>query len=261
MHKVLLLAVVACGSPAAAPDALVVVPHPDAALDARPDAPPVDAAFDPLACAGQPAPATALDPLPIHGTLFAIDHYQVAPVAGATVVVRRRADAGVLATLTTNASGAFATSLSSGGTPLDAYFTVDVAGYRSSRIDPGDALVGSENALLVVATEAEIARWYGDAGVSASGGTLIAATVDCAGDAISSSIAVAPSPAGIAYYDDAHQRWDASLAASTNGFALVAGPSASVTVTAHAGATTFPAQVIAAPANVLTVAVVTPHAR
>src|SRR5258706_12367132 len=165
MHKVLVVVLVACGSPAAAPDALVVIPHPDAAVGAGPDAPPD--AFDALACAGQPAPATALDPLPIHGTLFAIDHYNVASISGATVLVRRRADAGVLATVTTDASGTFATSLASGGTPLDAYFTVDVAGYRASRIDPGDALVGSGTALLVVARDAENARGAGDAGVSA----------------------------------------------------------------------------------------------
>src|SRR5207245_20946 len=150
IDMVLVLFLFAVGSLSVAPDALVVIPLPDAPVDP----PPVDATFAPLACVGQPAPATALDPLPIHGTLFAIDHYDVAPIAGASVLVRRRADAGVLATLTTNASGEFAASLASGGTPLDAYFTVDVQGYRGSRVDPGDALVGTENALLVVATDA-----------------------------------------------------------------------------------------------------------
>jgi len=79
----------ACSSPAAAPDAPSTRDAPlpiDAAVDAMPDA---GGAPD-LSCLGQPANTTAPDPLAVDGTVFAIDHYQVAPFAGASVTLHRR---------------------------------------------------------------------------------------------------------------------------------------------------------------------------
>jgi hypothetical protein len=255
MRRSFALFLAACGtSPHVAPDAR--------ALDARavdaagPDA--TDAPPDPLACLGQPAQASAPDPLPIAGKLFAIDHYQVTPVANEQVVVR--SDTDTLATATTGADGAFAASVPSGGLAVSAHFTVDVDGFRPSVIWPGDPLHGGENALLVIATDAEIARWYADAGTTPSTAALIAATVDCDAQALGgTTIAVAPAPSGITYYDSTAQVWSPQLTASTNGFALVAAPDASVTVTASAGSIAFPPHAIAVAPGALTVAVVTPH--
>ncbi len=251
---------VGCGSSANVPDAAQVhdAPRPiDAphAVDAGPDAPP-----DPLACVGQPAPTTAPDPLPITGKLFAIDHYNVTPIDGATVVVHRRADDTVIAQLQTDATGAFSTTVASGGHALAAYFTVDIAGNVQSYVDPGDPLVGGEDALLVTATSDEIARWYGDAGTTSSGTTLISVAVDCDHKVLGgTTISAAPAPTGITYYDDAAQKWNSALAASSNGYALVAGPATSSTITVHAGTTQFPAHAVAAPTGTLAVAVISPH--
>jgi len=226
-------------------------------IDAPPDAPGPD-----LACLSQPPPTTAPDPLPVEGKLFAVTNYNVAPVTGATVVLRRRGTDAVLAQATTAADGGFTMTVASGGAPVDGTFTVAAAGYRPTRVDPGDPLSGGENALMLVADDAELARWYAAAGTTFTQGspTLLTAAVDCAHDTLDgSTIEVAPAPATVTYYDATNKRWDAGLAASTNGFALVTGPASSVSVTAKLGATSLPAHAISVQANALTIAVLTPR--
>src|SRR5262249_25995014 len=151
----------ACGSSPAKPDAAVDVPRPvdamiDAMVDADPNAPD-------LSCLGMSPPATAPDPLPVAGKLFVIDHYNVTPVANATITLARKSDGGALGTATTADDGSFSTTIASGGVPVAAVLTTTVAGFRPTRVDPGDPLSGGEDALMVVASDAEVARWHTDA--------------------------------------------------------------------------------------------------
>jgi hypothetical protein len=137
--------------------------------------------------------------------------------------------------------------------------TTTVAGSRPTRVDPGDPLSGGENALMVVASDAEIARWHADANAAGDDALIVVAS-DCARKAIpGATLAVAPAPGTITYYNDAAKRWDPQLAASTNGFVLVTGAATSVGATARSGVVTFPTHTVAAPSNTLTVAVVTPR--
>ena len=194
--------------------------------------------------------------------MFAVDNYQIAPVTGATVVLRRRGTDAVIAQATTATDGSFTMSVASGGAAVDGYFTVAAEGYRPTRIEPGDPLSGGENALMLVAGDAELARWYAAAGTTFTPGTptLLTASVDCAHDTLDgSTISVAPTPATVTYYDATGKQWDAGLAASTNGFALVTEPASSVSVTARLGATSLPAHAITVQANALTIAVLTPR--
>jgi hypothetical protein len=259
-----LFAVAACGSSPAAPDA---PSHADArgldarAPDARPDGPP-DASGPDLACLGQPPPSTAPDPLPVGGKLFAVDHYNVAPVTGGTVVLRHHGSDAVLAQATTAADGSFAMTVASGGAPVDAYFAISADGYRPTRVEPGDPLSGGENALMLVAADDELARWYAAAGTTYAAGarTLITASVDCANATLGgSTVAIAPAPATTTYYDDVSKQWSASLAASTNGFALVTGAAATVTATASIGTTQLPPRTVTVPAATLTLALLPPR--
>jgi hypothetical protein len=254
-YAVLILA--ACGSSPAKPDAAADVPRPpdamiDAMVDADPDAPD-------LSCLAMPPPATAPDPLPVEGKLFVIDHYEVTPLAGAIVTVARKSDGAPLGTVTTADDGSFSTSIASGGAPVAAVLTTAASGFRPTRVDPGDPLSGGENALMVVASDAEVARWHADANAAGDDALIIVAT-DCARKAIpGATLAVTPAPAAITYYDDTAKRWDPQLTASTNGFVLVTGAATSVSATARSGATTLPSHPVAAPSGTLTVAVVTPR--
>ena len=164
-----------------------------------------------------PRPAAAdhrAQSLPVEGKLFAVDNYEVTPVNGATVVLLRRGTDAVIAEATTAADGGFTMSVASGGAPVDGYFTVGAAGYRPTRVDPGDPLSGGENALMLVASDAELARWYAAAGTTFTPGspTLITAAVDCAHATLDgSTIDVAPAPATVTYYDAIGTQWDAGL--------------------------------------------------
>jgi hypothetical protein len=254
-----LFVLAACGSSPSTPDGTLAIDTPIAI-----DAPIADAPTGPdLTCLDHAPPATAPDPLPVAGKVFASDHYQVTPVVDATVVLHRRSDDSVIAQLTTDASGAFATDVISGGVPVDAYFTITATGYPSSRIDPGDPLSGGESALLLVADASELARWYTDAGATYTPGarTLITTTVDCARSTITGSTITIQPAARVTYYNDVAKQWDATLAASTNGFALVTGASSQVTATAAWHATALPARTIVAHDAMLTIAVLTPRAR
>ncbi len=240
-------------------------PHPDAP---RPDAPipdapvldsaPVDAG-PALACLGHAASTTAADPVAVTGKVFAIDHYQVSATAGTGIALHARSNDATIATASSAADGSFAMAVESHGAPVDGYFTVTAAGALPSRIDPGTPLLGGESELLVVAADAEVARWYADAGAPyvANSGALVTVAVDCDTQPVRGATLVS-SPGNPIYYDDDAPRWDPSLTASTNGYALVVGASATTAVTASIGATQLPARTVTAPSGTLTVALLPP---
>jgi hypothetical protein len=253
----------ACGGEAAAPDA--------AEIDAREiDAREVDAAVpdaEPgadLSCLGLPPRATASDPLAVGGTVFAVHELEVAQLAGASVTIRKRGDDAVLASATTDDEGRFDATIASGGAVVDAYLVVAAAGYLATRAEPVTPLAGGEDVLLIVADSAEVGAWYATAGDAYESGmrTVITAVADCARDAVrGATVAIAPAPATITYYDDVAQAWDPRLAASSNGFALATDAAAEVTITAQSGADSFPPATIAPQPDTVTLAVVQPFGR
>src|SRR5262245_25435967 len=187
-----MLLLVACSATPATPDAGLNLVDARAADASRLDSPtdaPADARGPDLACLGQPPPSTAPDPLPVAGKVFSVENYEIAPVEGATVVLRRRGTDAAIAQTTTAADGTFAMSITSNGVPFDGYFTISAAGYRPTRVDPGDPLSGGDDALIIVANNAELSRWYAAAGVAFTAGapTLITASVDCAHDTLDGS--------------------------------------------------------------------------
>ena len=264
--RVLVLTVlVACGDLARPPLVDAPTPDPDAPGDTT--APPDDDApprID-LSCLGDPAPTTAPDPLPITGKVFAIDHYDAQPLANATVELRARSGDTLLATTASAADGAFAFAIASKGAPVDATLVVVAAGYRSVRGIPAEPFhATTPDALLAVATDDEVARWYGDAGAGSyapGAPTLITGTIDCTGRAIEgATLAVAPGAATLTYYDARAKRWQPALAASTNGFALVTGAEDRITATASGAGNQFPARELVVAPGVLTLAVLSPSA-
>jgi hypothetical protein len=263
-----LAAAAACGSPSkGAPDGATPADShrmPDAEAPSGPDASFADApsAVD-LSCLGKAPPATAPDPFTVQGTVFAVDHYQLGPIAGATVTLHRRSDDGVIATAATTASdGTYSISVATGGAAIDAYYTIDASGEVSSRIDPGDPITTGYYAFAAVASSDEIARWYADAGVpyAESASPLISVVVDCNHAAIvGATVAVAPA-AQVTYYNSVASHWDPGETAGTNGFALVTGGATAESATATWLGNTFPAHAATTPAGTLSLAVSSPHA-
>lgn len=256
----LALLLAACSSPAPSvldAPAHLDAPHRDAALDAF-----VPDAYDgpDLSCLGQPAPADAPDTLPLDGKVFVVDHYQVTPFAGATLTVHRRSDDAVVATSTvTAADGTYALSATTNGSALDAYLTVAAAGEVPVRIDPGDPLTTGFFGLALVAPADEIARWYSDAGAtySATAPALITIAVDCNHASIAGGTMTVAPQAPLVYYNG--NRWDPTATTSDKGFALLAPPHATETVTAAWHGTSSPTHTLAAPPSTLTLAVISPY--
>jgi hypothetical protein len=249
--------VAGCGSQAGSPDAAA----PDAA--GLPDAGAPDAALPAgLACLGGAPNAAATDPVVIGGKVFAVDHYEVAPVVGVNVVLRRSGDDGVIASAKTAADGGFAISAASGGVALDAYLFVDDGVHRPTYAYAGAPLDGAQDALLIVADDGELGRWYADAGAGAwdaSSRTVVAAVTDCQPKSLEgATVAAMPAAAKLVYYDAGAKRWDAGLAASTNGFALLTGAAEGETIVAHDGAFAFPPHAYPTHAGAITLVVVPP---
>jgi hypothetical protein len=249
----------ACEAPSTDPDA----GPSDAPVDAPPPRPDVasDADLPALRCLGLPPPAVADDPLVQTGRVFDVVDYQIAPLPGATVELRDRATGDAIAAATTDAAGDYAFSIATGGDPVDAMFSISALGRLRTDTYPADPLVGGENPLVIVASEAEIAAWYADAGETYAPGarTVIAIVVDCDQEAIAgSTVAPTPTPDRLVYYDDVAQQWDPSLGSSRNGFALLAGAPAATAIVATSGSASFPAATIPAATGALTLAVISP---
>jgi hypothetical protein len=222
----MLLVVAGCGgSPVVAPDAAISI---DAAPDARPDANPDALEALDLACVGQPAspPATTA----IRGKVFAVVNYEIQAEVGAAVELRRSSDDGLVAEATTGADGGFEFPVTAA---VAGYFVVTATGRLVTRATSDTPLDGEQDALLLVADTAEVARWYGDAG----------------------TVHAAP----VTYYDHLAKRWDPALAASTNGFALIPAAPASLAVTPAIGSTVFPTKTLAPIADQLALAVLSPY--
>jgi hypothetical protein len=256
IDRVLVLSVVvlvaACGGGGDAPDAPTVGDA--AAIDARPA---VDA-IPGLGCLGQPPPAGS-GAVSIDGAVLAVEAYAVEPVAGAAVELRRRGDDGIVGQATTAADGKFTIAADA---PVDGYFIVTSAGHLPTYAFDDIRQPTGDDALLLVADAAELARWYADAGDTYAAGarTVITAVRDCDhATADTATVAIAPAPGELVYYDAIAMQWDPALTAATNGFALATDVAGAVTITPAFGGVTFPAEPIAALPDALTIAVVSPY--
>jgi hypothetical protein len=240
--------------PAPASDARVA----DAEVPLAPDAAPPDADPDApdLGCLGDAPPADAADPLAVTGKVFAIAGYQVTAFEGAAVELRRRGDGGLVGQAATDAEGGFAISVA-GGAAVDAVVVVTAGGHLPTRAYPADPLIGGEDLLLVVVDDAELAAWYEDAGATHAAGdrTVLAAAVDCTLDAIPGATFAVEPAAAITYYDDQAQQWDPALTSASNGFALVTGAAASITLSSAP----LPPRDVPASPDELTLALVSPR--
>ncbi len=131
------LALAACGSDKAAPDAQVVLidspmvdtPPP---VDAAPDAP----AYD-FSCFGQPNPTTADDPITVAGTTETLSQSGLMTLSGVTVQIFKSGVAVAVDTQTSDANGNFTSgNIVTAGMPFDGYIKGSLASYRTSFLYP-----------------------------------------------------------------------------------------------------------------------------
>lgn len=181
-----LLALAACGSDHAKPDAQIIIP--DAAIDAKvwEDAPPPS--YD-LSCYGGSAPTTAANPISIAGTTGTVGQGgQLTPVPNIPVDVFKTGTNTPAGTDISDNSGAFMISnIVTGGVPLDGYLRATDLGamriYRTSYLYPPSPITADLTGVPVTMISQQnfdfvrnIAQAQQD---DANNGALLVLVVDC----------------------------------------------------------------------------------
>lgn len=183
-----LLALAACGSDKAQPDAQIVVqdaPPPD--MKIFEDAPPP--MYD-LSCLNDPAPTQANDPITLAGNTTTFTQNGPQPLADVAVDVFTVGDPTPVATVTSDSTGAFTTGdIATGGTPVNGYVRGMKATYRSSYLYPGTVIPTSLTNVPVTlvsqglfdVVSGQVAQVTQD---DSANGALLVLVTDCTGTAI-----------------------------------------------------------------------------
>jgi hypothetical protein len=191
---VAMLALAACGSNEAKPDALIIIP--DAAIDAKVwmDAPPPTAD---LSCLNMAAPTTAPANITIAGSTSTLSMGGGSALASVAVDVFEVGNPTALASVTSNASGAFTTgNIPTGGEPINGYVRAvppppanqgdDT--YRSTYTYPGTVVATNLTGVPIVhvstTTFGMLESFSGVDQDDSQNGALIVLALDCAGEAI-----------------------------------------------------------------------------
>src|SRR5574338_399818 len=192
---VALLALAACGSDKAQPDAQIVIqdaPPPD--MKIYEDAPPP--MYD-LSCLNDPAQTTAPDTITIAGTTSTLGMGGASPVPDTVVDVFKVGDATSVGTATSDSTGAFSIAdIATGGTPIDGYVrgvgpAPEAQGdpvYRTTYMYPGTVVATNLSGVpVILITQATLDTISGFASVTqddTTNGAVIVQVADCAGDPI-----------------------------------------------------------------------------
>jgi len=180
---------VACGGGGNKPDGGVVIP--DSPPDVPPpDMPPDSPAFD-FSCETGSSPTTAPDPLALSGTANDIDVGTMMPkaVEGAAITAFKSAGDTKVGETTSDAQGAWALSLATGGNALDGYVEGVKAGQRTVRLYPPNPLSADfTNAPLLMLADSTfdlLLSFVLQDTQDAAKGTIALAIVDCQNQPIS----------------------------------------------------------------------------
>ena len=181
---VAMLALAACGSDKATPDASIkLIDAPPIDMKIWEDAPPP--MYD-LSCLNDAAPTTATDPITVSGTTSTLSQNNASPVPDADVDVFEVGTATALATVVSDSTGAFATGdIATGGTPIDGYIRAMEPTYRSTHMYPGTVVAASlTDVPVILISNATFTQLAGFAQITQNdddNGALIVRVTDCSG--------------------------------------------------------------------------------
>lgn len=228
----------------------------DAPADAGLDSPPDTQSFD-LSCAGNTAPTTAVDPIPLSGTAttFSLATMTSQPVDVANIRPFK-IGTGQIGDTMTNATGDWSLSLVSAGVPIDAFLEATKAQHRSTRVVPASPLSATTTGFpVLLLSDADFALVIAAAQAtqSPSNGTVAISIVDCAGKAVEGAV---PSvkQAGMVV----GQMFDASAIQKGLVFFFDVPQNATTTVSASLNGTSFRAHDIDVSASTSTLTTVKP---
>lgn len=177
----------ACKGSEATPDARIVIA--DAAADSSPDSYVPDVPSYDFSCAGNSAPTSAPAMITLSGTTQELGMSGPQPLADVTVDTFAVGMPNRLSRVTSDASGAFSTSVDSGGAPLDGYLRGTAPMYRTTLSFPASPYAQAQvpSPVLMVSNQifelltTQVADVQQDDTVN---GAMFINIVDCAGTPI-----------------------------------------------------------------------------
>ena len=221
---------------------------------------PQDSPPGPYGCHGQPTPTTAPNPATLGGSAVTISGTSEVAASGVTVKAED-ASGNVLGTATTNGSGAYSMSLSTGGQALDVHLYASKSGDLDTAVYPATALYESTNGgYVVIITSSDLSLLGELSGQSqdsnkAAIGVIV---VDCLGNAISGAT-VSTDPAGTPVYLSGGLPSSSATSTDSTGIGLVFNvPPGTVNVSAMANGMTLRSHSIEGVAGIVTTAAIEP---
>jgi hypothetical protein len=178
------LALAACGSDHAAPDAaIVLIDSPPVDMAPPVDSPPDVPAYD-FSCLGQPDPTTATDPITVAGTTETLSQSGLQTLPGVTVEVFKTGTANAVDTQTSAADGSFTSGdIATGGVPFDGYVKGTLDGYRTSYLyppsPPAASVTGVPLALFTDQILGQLAQFAQVTQDDTTNGLLFLTVTDC----------------------------------------------------------------------------------
>jgi hypothetical protein len=179
------LALAACGSDKAKPDApIVVIDSPTADSPPPVDAPPDAPAYD-FSCFGQPNPTTADATITVAGTTETLTMSGVMTLANVDVQIFKSGVNTALDTQTSDANGNFTSgTIVTGGMPFDGYIKGTLATYRTSYLYPPSpptmSLTGVPVALFSTQIFGQLAAFAQVQQDDTANGAMFLTVTDCA---------------------------------------------------------------------------------
>jgi len=210
-------------------------------------------------CLGQPLPTTAPATISVSGR---ITQNFTSPTAlrGAYIFAFRTGDTTTLAADTSDTSGAYSVSFTTGGVPVNGYIRVTDSTHLTTYAYPAVPLAASDTTNVFMATASEFSFLAAAAGITpvAGDGFIGVIVKDCAGTPIAGAT-VSSSPAGQVRYNAGGVPSSTATSTGTDGVAYIANVTAgNDTVQATGGGHTLRQHVVNARANAITLTEIQP---
>jgi hypothetical protein len=157
---------------------------------------------DPFSCRGQPLPSTAPAVVSFAGTIYTQNF--AAPIAGVQLNAYKVGSSSPIISTTTDSTGHFSVSLSTGSAPIDAYLIAQLANYQDLYVVPPVPLYKDYVGLGLIMYQAAELSAYTDStntnlGYDSTQVMVAAVAVDCDGKTLDGAT-LSTSPAGQVHY-------------------------------------------------------------
>ncbi len=204
------------------------------------------------------APPSVPATITIGGTAFDSGQGSSTPLAGVTISLKNRADDSQLASATSDASGKYSMSVTTGGHVVDAYILATMSGYADAAAFPAGPFAADNDKAdsnLITSTNFNLLSIY--TGQQSGNGIIVAEILDASSMPVAGAT-VASSPASTYRYSDANGRPSSTTSTNTDGTSfLVNVPVGAVTLSATKTGDAFKSHTVTARADTFTSTVIT----